>query len=139
MREILFRGRTKQGEWVYGTLIPDEPWVYNHVLYDYAGITTLNFIQGGRCFHNGVRLVKRDTVGQSTGLRDKNGKRIYEGDIVKANNNKDFYKVYWEDYRFTIEDKWGNRIKPHQRAIDHFECEVVGNIYDNPEFLEGDI
>lgn len=83
-----------------------------------------------------LAAVDPKSISQYTGLKDKNGKKIYEGDIIKSNHNRSFYKVYWEDYRFTIEDKWGNLIKPHQRAIDHFECEIVGNRWDNPELLE---
>lgn len=120
MREIKFRGKCPFG-WVYGCLNYD---------------ASKNTLIRTEDFTSALYVVNPETVAQYTGLKDKNGKEIYECDIVKANNNKDFYKIYWEDYRFTIEDKWGNRIKPLQRAIDHFECDVVGNVYDNPELLE---
>ena len=69
-------------------------------------------------------------------IEDENGTKIFEGDIVKARHNYLSYLIKWEDYYFAIEDKDGNKITPMQEAIDHFECEVIGNIYDNPELLE---
>ena len=96
---------------------------------------------------NGIVEIKNDyqdlevdenTVGQYTGLKDKNGTKIFEGDFIKANHNIEQYNVYWKDCRFYIEDVWGNLIKPTQEAINHFECEVIGNIYDNPELLGGE-
>lgn len=114
MREIEFRGKRYNNEWIYG--ITD----------------CLEIKSSDECWY----AVDKDTIGQYTGLKDKNGKKIYEGDVLKANNNRYLYKVYFDENRFIIEDKWGNAIKPIQRAIDHFECEVLGNIFDNPELLK---
>lgn len=74
-------------------------------------------------------------VERGSGLTDKNGTKIFEGDILKARNNDYHYTVSYEKCRFKIEDKWGNQIKMTQDAIDWLEVEITGNIHDNPEFL----
>lgn len=76
-------------------------------------------------------------VMQSTGLKDKNGKEIFEGDIVKM--AKDFYSepAYYE----VIRHRGGAyRLESNQHGCElwlrHTNCEVIGNIYENPELLE---
>ena len=138
MREIEFRGKCKEdGEWIDGNLIINHNYCSNKI--ECCSIYSMDIVDGNGsyCGYDFVEI-DPETVGQYTGLKDKNGKKIYEGDIIKSNHNRSFYKVYWEDYRFTIEDKWGNLIKPHQRAIDHFECEVIGNRWENPELEENE-
>ena len=78
--------------------------------------------------------VMTDTVGQYTGLTDKNGKKIFEGDIVGVGECDKIYEkvvVYFDKGAFRVS----------QFAIDlletrNIDCEVIGNIYDNPELLE---
>lgn len=139
-REILFRGKRKSqykdfdGEWVYGDL-------FHNLVYDgrenevrigdvYFDKDTNDEIHGTGCV-----LVYSDTLGEYTGLTDKNGKKIFEGDILKARHNGYPYLVSYDECRFKIEDKWGNRIKMTQDAINWLEVELVGNIHDNPELL----
>lgn len=133
-REIKFRGKIKQENWVYGVPVKSRTncgkW-YIELVKTIEYETDLDystFVES--------KVIDENTLGQYTGLKDKKGKEIYEGDIIKSNHNIDFYKVYYDENRFIIEDKWGNLIRPTQTAINHFECEVIGNIYDNPELLE---
>lgn len=120
MREIIFRGkRLNDGEWVEGNFVKG-------CIDDFAYI--VEFGNKDLC-RNYVEVIP-ETVGQYTGFDDKNGKKVFEGDILKA-------EIWWEqggcyphtETRF-IEATFPNMYK------NHFEkFEVVGNIYDNPELL----
>ena len=83
----------------------------------------------------------RFTLMQYTGLKDKNGKEIYEGDIVKTSNygtgnrvnhrGYDLFNIIFKDGAFRLDSKY--------RAYflnDGFHCEIIGNIYENPELME---
>ena len=84
-------------------------------------------------------LNRFDTVMQFTGLKDKNGKDIYEGDIVKLNEAAYIFTVNWVDYQFKLvhikynKMDWGciGRI-----ADLNFNVEIIGNIYENPELTK---
>ncbi len=129
MREILFRGkRVDNGEWVYGSFIPD-------LMEVFCGDTRLDgFIKpyAKTKEERLMREVLRETVGQYTGLTDKNGNKIFEGDILKTSIGC-IFSVEWEKegrfLGFTSERKivYVNR-EP--------KAEVIGNIHDNPELLE---
>ena len=140
MREILFRGQTRKcGEKVRmgdGQKLPGH-WVYGGVL---QGTGSHSIIYGGENVNDpGENLdkwcVHTDTLGQFTGLTDKNGKKIFEGDICKVGNL--FYKVEF------IYSCWWFTILPSKvyccPAFDSHcgeYCEIIGNIHDNPELLE---
>lgn len=123
MREILFRGkRTDNGEWVYGTPI----------LYPDGNVVMCRSFKRN---HN----VSSKTVGQFTGLYDKNGRRIFEGDIVNFyNGDGEFspYEVRWQDSGFSV--LMNGNTDLFDELDDYFSrhCEIIGNIYDNPELLE---
>lgn len=74
---------------------------------------------------------------QSTGLKDKNGKEIFEGDIVKMSKD-----VYSEPTYYEVAKHYGGayRLESKQHGCElwlrHTDCEVVGNVYENPELLE---
>ena len=135
MREILFRGKGthghKTGKWVYGNYAKDF-WGK-----DRGGFSILPF--GGGCYE-----VDPETIGQFTGLTDKNGTKIFEGDIVKVQDdvfgspfcNGITGKVVYDEAAFFIEPK-----DPMETQWLFNECavyEVIGNIHDNPEMLGGE-
>ena len=132
MREYKFRGkRIDNGEWVYGSLLISEPQEKS--------------LEPLHCFicplDKGYHRVIPDTVGQFTGLHDKNGKEIYEGDIVLAtlkffNINNEKCKVIFHNGSFGVQYGFSTDYFKTFSAWD--EVEVIGNIYDNPELLKED-
>lgn len=133
-REILFRGKRKDnGEWVYGDLI-------KNLIYDgrekEIRIGDIYFEHNGDIHGTAVRKVISDTVGQFTGLCDKNGKKIFEGDIVKVTTGLEGYKSTYHStiHRVTYDVcNCGLAVFYPFDNSDMVEVEVIGNIYDNPE------
>lgn len=126
MRVIKFRGKTTNGEWVYGHystggfIHPDGTETVRHLihadmLYD----------------------VDSETVGQFTERFDKNGNEIYEGDIVKTNNGVGFVRYNAKQWFYEVaevNEPLDNERKPG--GIPEEDWEVLGNIHDNPELLK---
>lgn len=112
MREILFRGKKINSEWVKGDYVIDI-------------FTKTPFINTSG---NGFEKVDPKTVGQYTGLTDKNGTKIFEGDIVLRRKDKEL--VFYDDGGFSPFAIPGWECTP-----DADEVEVIGNIHDNPELL----
>ncbi len=133
MREHLYRGKRKDnGEWVYGFYIffKKRKGAFGQV------ITESDFDRHVICTLKGELIeVIPETVCEYIGLTDKNKKKIFEGDRLSHRSNSFVYTVKFEEGQFKIEDKYGNIVKTTQEAIDWFEMEVIGNIYDNPESL----
>ena len=131
MREILFRGkRMDTGEWVEGH-------------YNYANWylppsmkivdTTHHILPVG---HGDSYEIDINTIGQYTGLTDKNGKKIFEGDIVQANfrtnHSKQIFRVTFDDGMFLFDNNYAKVPK-----YEIYSMNVIGNIHDNPELLGG--
>ena len=129
MREILFRGkRLDNGAWETGSLVIVRMDCHDAQYYIADKMTG---------YHTPV---DPSTVGQYTGLKDKNGKRIFEGDIAKVlqGKDKDIAYVGFENGAFMLYPKTGNI---YERTLwsywyNDWDVEVVGNITDNPELLE---
>ena len=96
-----------------------------------------------------AHYVRKDTVGQYIGLKDKNGNKIFEGDIVR--DDYGIYQILFDRYGWDSGAGLTGFIGIHSwekpdiegwyeanRCIDDNELEIIGNIYDNPELLEGD-
>jgi uncharacterized phage protein (TIGR01671 family) len=136
MREILFRGkRIDNGEWVYGSLIL---WK--------CGDAEICVSSTEEREEQSKVIVHPETVSQYTGLTDKNGKKIFEGDIVAQNwydhdepSDDSFGEVVFCEYdcSFSVMDIQKDGIAPLGRCHAYrWEAEVIGNIHDNPELLE---
>lgn len=132
MREILFRGKRKDnGEWVEGRLLAD----------DVIVPCGQDFILEANCLYAGDKpiigyKVYKKTVGQFTGLPDKNRKKIFEGDILKtSNSNCCIWYVDYKNSAFCANQANANYACELSEFISTEEVEVIGNIHDNPELL----
>ena len=125
MREILFRGKhLDTEEWVYGVPLFEVNRSYM--------IEDLFISPKYQCTGAVNSIVDPETVGQYTGLTDKNGKKIFEGDIIKLGNKVSFVFFGISSFRHT---RYG------KHAVDLLfnyadNCEIIGNIHDNPELLK---
>ena len=138
MREILFRGkRIDNGEWLEGAFLNDRDGAF----YICPSASDISYGDGGNrrrigCWYK----VDQSTVGQYTSLKDKKGKRIFEGDVAKVlqGKDKDIAYVGFENGAFMLYPKTGNI---YERTLweywyNDWDVEIIGNITDNPEFLE---
>lgn len=125
MRDIKFRGETQDRKWVYGDLI-------------HSGTDTIAILELDTPCLELVTDVVPDTIGQFTGLHDKNGREIYDGDIMKIYDSIAGYVRHNAKY-------WRYEVAAPKEPIDNeripsgvpSECwEIIGNIHDNPELLK---
>lgn len=134
MREILFRGKTYNDKWVQGLLVQMD----DH-------LTQIRKLGSDGIGYYDYSIVP-STVGQYTGLTDKNGKKIFDGDIIKIvpdyyySDDYSISKVYSYNGVFCV-DYYGDDFD--STALGFLEdynpdgdYEVIGNIHDNPELLE---
>ena len=146
-RTIKFRAkRVDNNKWAYGGLIQADDYciidqgneLYVERDYNFRGDTHFFQLSGVMC--------DEKTVGQFTGLLDKNGKEIYEGDIISVNGKYPKLVKYIDDYACfclanitDLNKKW---ISPWQQVSSSWwndfkrEIRVIGNIYDNPDLIK---
>jgi hypothetical protein len=132
MTKYIFRGkRVDNGEWIYGNL----SWFTDNSSVE---ITRVERPNGNEKW---TRVVDAETVGQYVGLCDKNGNKIFEGDIVIFNRGRNLpntiprpLQVFFDDRnaQFTCFRSPYATLQKDQMS----ECEVIGNIHDNIELLE---
>lgn len=145
-REILFRGKPKTDYWFFSQIWVDsckDGFVYGSLLVSkdkyYICVSAICAIN--QCVSNGTTSmieVDPSTVGQYTGLMDRNGKRIFEGDVVEYGGGK--YKVVFVSnphayFGLDMIQEFGE-IWPFSHSVHAGIMSVIGNIYDNPETVE---
>lgn len=144
MREIKFRGKTKEGEWVYGDLETRR----------LDGRCFIHTYTEDRLYYTQFEILP-DTIGQYTGLKDANGKEIYEGDLLRFPPKSQWEETDYASFEVFFHD--GDCCDSHigfqmNRAHLHGTCGgttfwpfqpkwtkqmiVEGNIHDNPELIE---
>ena len=128
MRDIEFRGKqTDNGEWVYG--VPTKDGRGEMVMVENIFECEEYNCRGANCLY-----VDENTVGQYTNLKDKNGTKIFEGDIVLLKGYEEPYQVVFDESCFLV---YSDSVRYAMDNFYDYEIEVVGNIYDNPELSGG--
>lgn len=146
MREYKFRGKENStGRWVYGGLFkePAPPQCFEKTLEDKYWIVYPNpqFMPDWNLPFDMVRTdVDKNTIGQYTGLHDKNGKEIYEGDIVFIKGDTEVLDIkgkveYSDTFAQFIITNTGNIIDEAEPLGDYEDIEVIGNVFENKELL----
>lgn len=131
MRKIIFRGKPKSGYnygngWLYGSLIQIDENNYGIV-----ELSDISYDENGYIDYSHTPVIS-ETVGQFTGLTDKNGKEIYEGDIVKEERvRQDWERIIKTEVIFEID--FNDFASYSQKEAE--KLEIIGNIYDNPSLL----
>jgi len=130
MRTIKFRAKAHR--------VNGDIWIYGDLRHHKGDVCI--FKQEG----NSGEQVNRETIGQFTGMLDKHGKEIYEGDIVEV---YDFTSVYARKYKgvvkmvhcsWVVEHVFYNSLSHQKLSFDDFakqKTEIIGNIYDNPDLI----
>jgi len=152
-REVLYRGkRLDNGEWVEGDRVEqNNPEYHDYIITEFAADVDNRHIDILTC---DIYEVAPATVGQYTGLKDRNGKRIFEGDVVRfqfdndddpwphKRTEKHIGRVFWQDFRSSFAIAMGrNGSKNINNDLWKYvqngnRVEVIGNIHDNPELLK---
>jgi uncharacterized phage protein (TIGR01671 family) len=130
-RTIKFRGKSISGEWVYGDLIQLDTQLCIAKSHQWAGVPANNSIEID------VTKIVPETVGQFTGLKDRNGVKIYEGDVIQYETDYDLmrFEVKWNKDTLMWEAV-SQVIVDEPLYYKNGFIEIIGNIHDNPELIE---
>ena len=142
MREILFRGKTQNGKWVYwneyAELVTKSG--KKHSRYEYHRTTNhISYYYHAHALKD-AHLLLRGTIGRFTGLIDKNGDRIFEGDIIEITERGMTLRGGLVRFEYGYAGGWV--VCDPQKETSHCtlsmrkDVAVIGNIHDNPELLE---
>ena len=138
MRNVKFRGLDLQNNWVFGSLVQTKEWETLIVTMSGRNMTSMDKVEAG-------------SVGQFTGLTDKNGKEIFEGDIVECVSWNEFFskdgmpteamrRKMYVDFRrgaFVMVEPMPEPLKDNEwDIIYNGDIEVIGNRHENPELLK---
>lgn len=131
MREILFRGKSDLLGWVEGWYCPEVKWGEHHFPVGITHKTKEGWLDDV--------VVMPETIGQFSGLTDKNGTKIFEGDILDCKSGlyercKVIFNEYCSAFQLMRADSFSDFFLC---SINHKEMEIIGNIHDNPELLGG--
>ena len=158
MREILFRGkRVDNGEWIEGGYAENGGKTFIIVRTRYIPDTrdwdTVEYYENNPCYHLSMIEVDPETVCQYTGLTDKNGRKIFEWDIITYQHDNDdcpfpnkdtkrrVGRVYFQEFRscFAVAEGRNGSDMINQDLFKYVQngnrVEVIGNIFDNPELI----
>jgi uncharacterized phage protein (TIGR01671 family) len=139
MHEIKFMGkRVDNKEWIYGYYVAAED--KHYIFTGETGTFQVDPVHPHLAYKELLRhAVDPETVGQYTGLKDEEGKEIYEGDIVKFGSQMGStgdIRYLNKNAGFLIKDKWGDWQWLYD-VLASTRNEILGNIYDNRELTEG--
>ena len=128
MREILFRGkRTINGDWVYGDFVHGN---------ERKSLRDSIFVYDSETQSFNDYEINPSTLGQYTGLTDKNGNKIFEGDIIRKTNEGRHPQIFTANIRTSFRANEEVYYSPCDHFTESCEYEIIGNIHDNPELLE---
>ena len=133
MRSILYRGKPMIGEksWVYGVPVPTRVDTYSNGGIELVKYVNYDVLDNYEPSYESCDIAP-ETLGQFTGLTDRKGQKIFEGDIVQWHNQ--FYPICWIDKYARFAAKPEGAVFA---VVPFDQGEVVGNIYDNPDLANG--
>lgn len=146
MREILFRGKQITDKvWVFGGVdctTDKVPYICKRARYnpDTRDWDTAEYYEKNPHYTRACVEIIPETLGQYTGLNDKNGKKIFEGDILRTDLCDELLVVMFNEgcgaFQVLFKDGYSEGFLERCSDINHLE--VIGNIHDNPELLKGE-